>query len=136
MLVLDANESLKVRQFGRTDERQTMSLLTPRRIAAGSAIVLAGVLGVSGIAFAQNVADDGVATTPTSTPSTTHTDDPAAHDIGDDHGVDDPATPDVNDDPATHDVNDDHGGDSDGDDDSGNDSGSGADDDSSHGSDD
>ena len=41
-------------------------------------------------------------------------DDPAAHDAGDDNGVDDPATHDVGDDngvddPATHDVGDDHG---------------------------
>jgi hypothetical protein len=42
------------------------------------------------------------------------TDDPAMHDVGDDHGVDDPATHDIGDDhgvdnPATHDVGDDHG---------------------------
>ena len=71
-----------------------------------------------------------VPTLPTSTPTTPapttpavvpptapsgSNDDPATHDVGDDHGVDDPATHDVGDDhgvddPATHDVGDDHSG--------------------------
>lgn len=132
-----------------------MSLLTPRRFAAASAIVLAGVLGATGVAFAQAGGDDPVATTPSPvpSPSVTHTDDPATHDVGDDHGSDDPATHDVNDDngnddPATHDVGDDHGGDVSGSDDSGSDDNSGpgnshgdddhggSDDNSGHGSDD
>ncbi|CAN5184923.1 hypothetical protein BH11ACT5_BH11ACT5_01420 [soil metagenome] len=123
-----------------------MSLLTPRRFAAASAIVLVGVLGATGVAFAQAGNDDRVAVTPS--PSATHTDDPATHDVGDDNGTDDPATHDVGDDngtddPATHDVGDDNGGDSGGSDDNsghgnsqGDDDNSGSDDNSGHGSDD
>lgn len=97
-----------------------MSLLTPRRIALGSAVVLAGVLGIGGVAMAQASTDDRGAVTPTPAStlspshSPTHSDDPATHDVGDDHGVDDP---------ATHDVGDDRGGDDHADDNSGDDHG-------------
>ncbi len=124
-----------------------MSLFTPRRIAAGSAIVVVGFLGATSVAFAQAGSDVSTNPRPTSSstpvstpsPSATHTDDPATHDVGDDHGIDDHG----NDDPATHDVNDDHGGDRDGADDRaghGNSGHSGKDDDQGdnggHGSDD
>ncbi len=113
-----------------------MSLLTPRRFAAASAIVLAGVLGATGAAFAQAGGDDPVATTPSPvpSPSVTHTDDPATHDVGDDHGSDDPATHDVGDDSGSDDSGSDDNsgpGNSHGDDDHG-----GSDDNSGHGSDD
>jgi hypothetical protein len=64
--------------------------------------------------------------TPFPTPSPSSTDDPATHDLNDDHGVDDP---------ATHDVNDDHGGGvNSGSDDSGSGSNTGSgSDDSGHG---
>ena len=65
-----------------------------------------GGVGVSGRHGADDVGfDDSLSV---------RVDDPATHDVGDDHGVDNPATHDVGDDhgvdnPATHDVGDDHG---------------------------
>jgi hypothetical protein len=102
-----------------------MTLHFNRPVIIGSALALAGVLGIGGVAMAQASNDERpLGSTPTTTqspvsaptPSPSSSDDPATHDLNDDNGVDDPATHDVGDDngvddPATHDVGDDNGGD-------------------------
>jgi hypothetical protein len=86
-----------------------MRRLARLTLIAGSAVVALG-LGTAAAVAATGPGDDGprvVQQTVTPAPAGTH-------DVGDDHGGDDPATHDVGDDhggddPATHDVGDDHG---------------------------
>ncbi len=103
-------------------------LKRPKTIAL--AVLSVPVIAVAGYAVTTSIASAGDSPAATSPAGATHdvgddhgVDDPATHDVGDDHGVDDPATHDVGDDhgvddPATHDVgdggghgSDDHGGD-------------------------